>query len=90
MQTDRSFAELLQALGFQPVGVVHKRRRAFHDRCRQATTSKAHSMKWTASARSSNWNYMADDSGLDAARRVISTLATELDLGPSERAAISK
>ena len=79
------FAELLAALGFTPVAVVRKRRRPFHIRQRRSATSKARSTTSTASARSSNWNCRPTMRDLDAAKRVIATLAAELDLGPSER-----
>ena len=56
MRDGSQFAELLAALGFKPVAVVRKRRRAFHIRCAMAGRLKGRSTKSTALARLSNWS----------------------------------
>ena len=78
------FAELLKALGFKLVMVVRKRRRAFHisaaGRQVEGALDEVDGVGMYVEL-----ELMADESSLDEARNVISTLATELDLGPSER-----
>jgi adenylate cyclase, class 2 len=78
------FAELLQLLGFKPVAVVRKRRRKFeiksHGRCVEGALDEVANVGMYAEL-----ELQADEAGLDAAKRTISKLATELELGPSER-----
>jgi adenylate cyclase, class 2 len=78
------FADLLHLLGFRPVGVVHKRRRAFQ------IDASDHHVEGALDEVDGVGTYvelelMAEESGLDEARSVIAALATELDLGFSER-----
>jgi adenylate cyclase, class 2 len=78
------FAELLGALGFKPVAVVRKRRRSFRIRYDELDVEGALDEVDQLGA-FVELELPADDTILDEAKRVISTLATELDLGPSER-----
>lgn len=78
------FAELLAALGFKPVATVRKTRRAFritHD------GRDIHGALDTVDGVGTfvELELSADDASLEAARRVIVTLADQLELGPSER-----
>lgn len=83
--TDGSrFAELLQLLGFRPVAVVRKCRRKFeivsHD-CRvEGALDQVENVGTYAEL-----ELTADEAGIDNAKHLISKLATELELGPSER-----
>lgn len=78
------FIELLQLLGFRPVAVVRKRRRKFEiaagDRRVEGALDEVEHVGTYAEL-----ELIADESGLDEAKRIISNLATELELGPSER-----
>jgi adenylate cyclase class 2 len=78
------FAELLNALGFTPVAVVKKRRRTFHlhhdERQVEGALDEVDGLGTFVEL-----ELTADETGLDAARRSITALAAELDLGPSER-----
>jgi adenylate cyclase class 2 len=83
--TDGSrFSELLVALGFTPVAIVRKKRRPFQ-------LSQAGCVVEGALDEVDNLGTFvelelgADEANLDEAKRVVSTLAAELDLGPSER-----
>jgi adenylate cyclase class 2 len=83
--TDGSrFSELLAALGFTPVAVVRKKRRPF-----QIT----HGGRFVEGALDEvdglgtfvELELCAGDDSVEDAKRVIAALATELELGPSER-----
>ncbi|MCI0492481.1 MAG: class IV adenylate cyclase [Planctomycetes bacterium] len=78
------FAELLHALGFVPVAVVRKERRSFHVACGEC---EVHGALDTVAGLGTfvELELMADDDGLEAAKKVIASLAEDLDLGPSER-----
>jgi adenylate cyclase class 2 len=78
------FAELLQSLGFKPVAVVHKRRRSFKINANGRTVEGALD-EVDGVGTFVELELMADEPGLDEAKRVISTLAAELNLGPIER-----
>lgn len=78
------FAELLKALGFRPVAAVRKRRRAF------GLKVAAHEVAGALDELERLGSYVeleliADDSGLDTAKRTIKELSDELGLGPVER-----
>ena len=78
------FAELLDAVGFTPVATVRKRRRKFH------ITHDGCDVEGALDDVDGVGTYvelelMADDANLESARNVISSLAAELQLGPSER-----
>ncbi|HEX5472329.1 MAG TPA: class IV adenylate cyclase [Lacipirellulaceae bacterium] len=78
------FAELLAALGFQPVAIVRKHRRAF--RIIADSQGVEGALDDVAGLGCFvELELLADDTTLDAARHVITQLASELDLGPSER-----
>jgi len=79
-----NFAELLKSLGFRPVIVVHKRRRTFHIEAAGRQVEGALD-EVDGLGMFSELELQADESGLDEAKRIVSTLATELDLGPGER-----
>ena len=78
------FGELLRLLGFKQVGVVHKRRRSFEidadGRQVEGALDEVDGLGTFAEL-----ELLSDEAGLDAARGVISKLASELQLGPSER-----
>jgi adenylate cyclase class 2 len=78
------FAELLELLGFRPVAVVKKKRRKFEiesagRRVEGALDTVEHVGTYV------ELELMADETGLDEAKQVISRLAGELELGLSER-----
>lgn len=78
------FAELLQLLGFKPVAVVCKQRRKFEiqtagRRVDGALDNVEHVGTFI------ELELTSDEHGLDKANRIISNLAIELELGPSER-----
>jgi adenylate cyclase class 2 len=78
------FGELLESLGFKPVAVVRKRRRKFEiafegRKVEGALDEVEHVGQYV------ELELIADKSGLDEAKRVISALATELQLGAVER-----
>jgi adenylate cyclase class 2 len=79
----RQFAELLAALGFTPVATVCKRRRSFHvshdGRDVEGALDDVEGVGIYAELELS-----ANDIGLEAAKRTISSLASELQLGPTE------
>lgn len=80
----RRFAELLAALGFQPVAVVSKQRRSFT--VEAAGRPVAGSLDTIEGLGSFvELELVTDDAGLDEARRVVATLADELHLGLGER-----
>jgi adenylate cyclase, class 2 len=80
----RSFAELLEALGFKPVATVRKKRRPFQvahaGRSIEGAVDEVDSLGTFVEL-----ELTADDTGLDEAKRLISALAAEFQLGPSER-----
>jgi len=78
------FASLLAALGFTVVLSVHKTRRPFVVSC-QAMDVHGALDDVQGLGTFVELELSADDSGLDAARRVIAAVAAELGLGPSER-----
>ncbi|HVT30000.1 MAG TPA: class IV adenylate cyclase [Lacipirellulaceae bacterium] len=78
------FAELLTALGFTPVAVVHKQRCPFRIRVGNYEVEGALD-DVTDVGSFVELELQADDSMLDAAKRSISQLASDLNLGPSER-----
>jgi adenylate cyclase class 2 len=78
------FGELLAALGFKPVAVVKKKRRTFHleaggKHVEGALDDVEHVGAYV------ELELMADDAGMGEAKRIVSLLAAELDLGPTER-----
>jgi adenylate cyclase class 2 len=80
----QGFAELLRALGFTPVAVVRKQRRSFH------ITFENNQIEGALDEVDGLGNFVeielqADESHLENAKRIISLLAGELMLGPSER-----
>lgn len=78
------FAELLQSLGFTPVAVVRKRRRSFElDIAGREIDGALDDVDNVGTF--VELELLADQSGLDEAKRIVSKLATELNLGPSER-----
>jgi adenylate cyclase, class 2 len=78
------FAELLELLGFKPVAVVRKRRRKFeiksHGRQIEGALDDVDHVGTYAAL-----ELIADEHQLDETMRIVSKLAAELDLGPSER-----
>jgi adenylate cyclase class 2 len=78
------FAELLEALGFQPVAVVRKQRRPFQIEWQGREVEGAlDDVEGIGSF--VELELQSDERDLDAARAVISALASELKLGLSER-----
>jgi adenylate cyclase, class 2 len=80
----RQFAELLASLGFKPVAVVRKRRRPFElkvgdHKVEGALDDVEHVGTYV------ELELMADNAGMDAAKKTIAALAGELLLGPTER-----
>jgi adenylate cyclase, class 2 len=78
------FAELLRLLGFTPVATVRKRRRKFR------ITHEGSDVEGALDDVEDVGTYvelelMADDANLASVKNVISSLAAELQLGPSER-----
>ena len=77
-------AELLLAIGFTPVAVVHKKRRPFElphaGRVVEGALDEVNGVGTFIEL-----ELRADDADLDDAKRIVSSLAAELDLGPSER-----
>jgi adenylate cyclase class 2 len=78
------FHEFLAALGFMPVAAIRKQRRTFHIR------SAGHQVEGALDDVDGLGSFIelelqADDSSLEAAKQIISKLAAELNLGPSER-----
>jgi adenylate cyclase class 2 len=78
------FRLLLESLGFKPVAVVQKWRRKFEieldgRKVEGAFDEVQHVGKYV------ELELMAEQSGLDEAKRIVSTLATELRLGAVER-----
>lgn len=78
------FAELLQSLGFKPVMVVHKRRRSFEIDSADSKIDGAFDEVDGLGAYV-ELELIADESGVEEAKQVISALAAELRLGPTER-----
>ena len=78
------FAELLSALGFTPVAAVRKERRGFQIR---RDPHEVHGALDNVESVGTfvELELLADEAGLNAARRTISKLADELELGPAER-----
>jgi adenylate cyclase, class 2 len=82
--THAEFAELLAALGFRSVFTVHKTRRPFE----LAAAGQSVHGAWDEVDGVGTFvelELAADEASLAEAKRVITTLASELDLGPSER-----
>jgi adenylate cyclase, class 2 len=78
------FTELLKSLGFRSVAVVRKRRRPFHIESEgQEVEGALDEVDRVGSF--VELELLADESTLDEAKRVVSKLASELSLGPSER-----
>ncbi len=78
------FDNLLAALGFKQVAIVRKQRRPFKIDFEDSEVDGA--LDDVDSVGSFvELELQADDAGLDAARRTVLKLATELRLGPSER-----
>ena len=78
------FGELLAALGFEPVAVVRKKRRT----CRinfEGYEVEGSLDEVDGVGSFAELELQADDANLEAAKRTISKLASELQLGPSER-----
>ncbi len=78
------FGELLESLGFKPVAVVKKKRRKFEidfegRKVEGALDEVEHVGQYV------ELELMAEQSGLDEAKRVVSSLAKELQLGGVER-----
>ncbi len=77
-------AELLVALGFTPVAVVRKKRRPFElpyeGRIVEGALDDMEGVGTFVEL-----ELRADEAGLEEAKRLISALAAELELGPSER-----
>jgi adenylate cyclase, class 2 len=78
------FASLLQALGFTPVTIVRKRRRPFH------VTVDKYEVDGALDDLEGlgcfvELELQANDENLESAKQAIAKLATELNLGPSER-----
>jgi adenylate cyclase class 2 len=78
------FAELLELLGFKSVAVVKKKRRTFHldaggKHVEGALDDVEHVGTYV------ELELMADDAGMGEAKRIVSSLSAELDLGPTER-----
>lgn len=76
-------AELLMALGFTPVALVHKKRRPFE------LTHAGRAVEGALDDVDGLGTFIelelrADEADLDETKRLISSLAAELDLGPSE------
>jgi adenylate cyclase class 2 len=78
------FAELLIALGFQPVATVRKQRSSFKidrgDQCVEGALDEVDAVGTFVEL-----ELRASDQNLEEAKRVIRELAHELHLGPSER-----
>jgi adenylate cyclase class 2 len=78
------FGQLLESLGFKPVAIVRKSRRPFQVDCHGRHVEGA--LDDVADVgQYVELELQSDDAGLDVAKRIISTLADELELGPSER-----
>jgi adenylate cyclase class 2 len=78
------FGELLNELGFRQVAVVRKKRRSFH------LSEKGHRVEGALDSVEGVGEFVelelrSDEAGLDEAKRIISSLASELELGPVER-----
>jgi adenylate cyclase class 2 len=78
------FAELLEALGFGPVAIVRKQRRAFQITFEKAQVEGALDEVEGLGA-FVELELQAYESHLEHAKRIISQLAGELSLGPTER-----
>ena len=78
------FAELLQALGFAPIAVVRKHRRPFQVTFENTRIEGALDEVEGLGA-FVELELQADESHLEGAKRLISLLAGELALGPTER-----
>jgi adenylate cyclase, class 2 len=78
------FATVLTALGFQPFAIVRKQRRKFHIEHQGRSVEGALDQVESVGA-FAELELSADDSDVDAARRVIGDLAQELRLGVGER-----
>lgn len=80
----KKFAGLLHALGFKPVLVVRKRRRTFEiDSAGRAVEGVIDEVDGIGTF--VELELMSDDADLEGTKRVISSLASELQLGLTER-----
>lgn len=80
----RQFAKLLAAVGFTPVAVVTKQRRAFE--LRHAGRAVAGTLDTVEGLGTFvELELVTDEAGLAEAQRVVAALAGELELGPGER-----
>ena len=78
------FSELLALLGFTPVAVVRKTRRSFQiSRAGCVVDGALDEVESVGTF--VELELLADEVSLDETKRVVSTLAAELDLSPSER-----
>ncbi len=80
----RRFAGLLAALGFTPVAIVRKQRRTFH------LEHEGRQVEGALDEVDAVGSYVelelnASEGDITLAQRIVSSLASELDLGPSER-----
>jgi len=77
------FIELLDALGFRPVAIVRKNRRAFqiehHGRDVEGALDDVNGIGTFVEL-----ELIADDANVEEAQRIVSALAIELALGPAE------
>jgi adenylate cyclase, class 2 len=78
------FAELLAALGFTPVATVRKRRRKFHI-VRDGREVEGALDNVDGVGTCVELELQADDASLESAKKIISLLANELQLGLTER-----
>lgn len=78
------FASLLGALGFRPVAVVRKRRRTFSIKAGEYDVDGALD-DLAGLGCFVELELRTDEENLEAAKRTISNLAAELNIGPSER-----
>jgi len=80
----QTFAALIEALGFQPVGTVRKTRRTFqlawHTHDVLVSIDDVERL-----GRFTELELLSDERGIDDARAAIMALAEQLDLGPSQR-----
>jgi adenylate cyclase, class 2 len=80
----RQFAKMLAALGFTPVSVVFKERRAFEVlHAGQAVAGTLDTVEGLGSF--VELELVTDEAGLAEAQRMVNFFALELELGPSER-----
>jgi adenylate cyclase class 2 len=78
------FTELLESLGFKPVATVRKRRRKFDVESNGRHVEGALD-DVDGVGEFVELELLADDAGMEEAKRTVSKLADELKLGPTER-----